>query len=119
MLATTEKQIPRQSNDGCDDAVYQQQLQRGKLVQVQNLLLSSHVLDTITELLLPFGPQYSQSRHDALDIIHVLLQGDGNKGLLAENDGLLSAVVVFALNSTQVDQKSRAKQVILELVPEI
>ena len=95
-------------------------LQSDKLnvCHLPNDILSPPVLDTITQLFRLVGPQFEQSQSDALELIRIFLQDATNRKALADNEGLLTALVSFALIAAQ-DKRKCAKQIILDLVPEL
>ena len=84
-----------------------------------NNILSKPLFDTLSELLQPVGPCFDESRQDTLELLQLFLQNDANKRILAEHEGLLTALVGFALMTSQDDKKKRAKRLILLLVPEL
>lgn len=81
-------------------------------------MLQEPVLDALSILLTPVGPDYEKSRSNTVNIILTLLKNDRNKKLLAENEKLLTALVNFCLMNSG-KQKDEVKQVILMLVPEL
>ena len=82
-------------------------------------ILSKPLFDTLSELLQPVGPCFDESRQDTLELLQLFLQNDTNKRFLAEHEGILTALVGFALMTSQDDKKKRAKSMILLLVPEL
>ena len=79
------------------------------------------VVNAMTWLLSESGCQFDESRNNAVEAVTTLVQNESNKKPLAENERLLSALVnVCLLNpSGRSDKKDSAKQLILELVPEL
>jgi hypothetical protein len=84
----------------------------------KSTLVCPCVLSTLAVLLTAMGPEYESSRRDALKIITLFMKSDCHKKRLAENEGLLTALVNFCLISSG-PLKNEAKQVILGLVPEL
>jgi len=82
-------------------------------------ILSNPLLDTLTELLQPVGPSFDESRSYVLEMLQLFLVNEANKRILVENEGLLTALVGFALVTIQDDKKKSAKQIIMQLVPEL
>ena len=78
-----------------------------------------HPLFLSSELLQPVGPCFDESRQDTLELLQLFLHHDDNKRLLAAHEGLLTALVEFALTTSQDDKKRKAKHMILQLVPEL
>jgi hypothetical protein len=81
-------------------------------------LVSPPVLTALTILLSALGPDYEPSRKDAMAILTLFLKKNGHKKRLAENEGLLTALVNFCLISNG-SLKDEAKHIILRVVPEL
>jgi hypothetical protein len=81
-------------------------------------LACSTVVNTLSSLLSESGTKFDESRNNALDVVLLLVEDVANKRPLAENEGLLTALVNFCLLQ-QGPRKDSAKQVILDLVPEL
>lgn len=78
----------------------------------------SPVLDTLTLLIEPVGPDFDQSRKRAIEMVATLSSNASCRKQLAENEGLLTALVNFCL-ITNGPLKESAKNAILALVPEL
>jgi hypothetical protein len=76
------------------------------------------VLDCLKLLLEPIGPEFEQSRKNAIEIVTVLTSESCSKKLLAENEGLLTALVNFCLIANG-PLKDDAKSAVLALIPEL
>jgi len=81
-------------------------------------MLCGPVLETLSLLLSSIGPDYEDSRKDAVATVVLFSNEDQNKKSLAENEKLLTALVNFCL-ITSGPLKDKAKQVILSLIPEL
>ena len=83
-------------------------------------LTSSVIVNTMTNLLSPsrIYSEREQPRDNVIDVLLLLLKNESNKRPLAENEGLLSALVNVCLVE-QGTRKDLAKQTILELIPEL
>ena len=114
---TNDTDMPQHSNELSEGSQGAKQNHLG--LSSTSSILSTALLDTISELLQPVGPPFDESRHDALELLQLFLQNDANKRVLAENEGLLTALVGFALVTVQDDKKKSAKRMILQLVPEL
>jgi hypothetical protein len=77
------------------------------------------IVNTLTVLLSQPGNPHEESRSNALEVVLLLVEDEDNRQPLAENKGVLSGLVNLCL--LQPDQKSKdaAKQVILDLVPDL
>lgn len=84
----------------------------------KSTLVCLSVLSALTVLLSAMGPEYESSRRDALKIITLVMKSDCHKKRLAENEGLLTALVNVCLISSG-PLKDEAKHLILRLVPEL
>lgn len=76
------------------------------------------VVNTLTSLLSEFGPDFEDSRDDALEVVLILKENENNKRPLAEHEGLLTALVNLCILESG-PKKDLAKQAILDLVPEL
>jgi hypothetical protein len=76
------------------------------------------VVNTLTSLLTESGPDFEESRDDALEVVLVLKENENNKRPLAEHEGLLTALVNLCILQSG-PKKDLAKQAILDLVPEL
>jgi hypothetical protein len=76
------------------------------------------VVNTLTSLLSELGPDFVESRDDALEVVLILKENESNKRPLAEHEGLLTALVNLCILESG-PKKDLAKQAILELVPEL
>eukprot|EP00934_Nitzschia_sp_Nitz4_P002989 Nitzschia sp. Nitz4//scaffold40_size135432//115840//117748//NITZ4_003266-RA/size135432-snap-gene-0.133-mRNA-1//-1//CDS//3329551285//2979//frame0 len=82
--------------------------------------LTSHsVVNTLTTIVSDHNPKNDKSRRMALDTVVLLLQEDANRRPLAENELLLSGLVNLCLLQPDAEEKVIAKQVIINLVPEM
>ncbi len=77
------------------------------------------VINSLTLMLSEPGTARDESRDNALDAIILLVENENNRRPLAENEGLLSGLVSMCLMQPGPSNKSAAKRVILDLVPEI
>lgn len=77
------------------------------------------VLCTLAYLISRVGPESEQSRTDAMEVLQFFSKDEATKHRLAENDGILTALVNFALTCTPGKQKNCAKEMILQLVSEL
>jgi len=76
-------------------------------------------LNLLAALLSPFGPDFEQSQGVAMKSIQAIAGVDGNKKSLAEDEGLLTALVNFAMATSEAEKKDEAKSLILKLIPEL
>ena len=76
-------------------------------------------MNILTALISDSGPNSDETRNIALEVILILVQDDLNRKPLAENEGLLSGLVNLCLLQPDPKTKYLAKQVILDLVPEL
>ena len=79
----------------------------------------SSFLNLLAVLLSPVGPDFEASRGVAWAAIKALADVDSNKRPLAEDEGLLTALVNFVMATGQADKKDEAKSLILKLIPEL
>jgi len=82
-------------------------------------LVSPIVLQCLTKLLEPAGSEYEKSRNRALGSVEALAKNEANKRCMAENEDLLSGLVSFCLSQPEQSTRQRAKDLILQLVPEL
>ena len=84
-------------------------------------LAHTTVINTITHLLSESGCQFEESRNKAVEVVTILVEKECNKRPLAENERLLTALVNVCLlhPSGPTSKRDAAKQLILELVPEL
>lgn len=82
-------------------------------------LTCPNVVNILTALISDSGPNSDETRNIALEVILILVQDDLNRKPLAENEGLLSGLVNLCLLQPDPKTKYLAKQVILDLVPEL
>ena len=83
-----------------------------------SVLSSSAIVNAMTNLLSNQADR-EQSRDNVIDVLLLMLKNDNNKRPLAENEGLLSALVNLCLLEQEGTRKDMAKKAILELVPEL
>lgn len=76
------------------------------------------LLDCITSLLEPLGPDFEDSRKCAVEIVTTLASNQETKKILAGHDRLLTALVNFCLIANG-PMKINVKAIILTLVPEL
>lgn len=76
-------------------------------------------LKLLAALLSPVGPDFEPSQSIAMTTIHSLVDVDSNKRALAEDEGLLTALVNYAMVTTETAKKDEAKSLILKLIPEL
>jgi hypothetical protein len=79
-------------------------------------LTSPAIVNAMATLLSHPRTEQKQSRDNAIDVVLLLLNNENNKRPLAENEGLLSALVNICLMNPG-PRKDMAKKAILELVP--
>lgn len=84
-----------------------------------SVLVSPFVLKCVTTMLEAAGNHNEKSRNRALDSIFVLAEIETNKRRMADNEELLSGLVNFCLLQPQQSTRRRAKEMILQLVPEL
>lgn len=77
------------------------------------------VVNSLSSVLTTSAPELEEARNKALDVVLLLMENDYNKRPLAENEVLLSALVELCLLQPGPKKKHLAKQVILDLVPEL
>lgn len=82
-------------------------------------LVSPVVLQCLTKLLEAAGIECENSRNIALGSIIALAENEANKRCIAENEQLLSGLVSFCLSQPEHSTRQRAKELIIELVPEL
>jgi hypothetical protein len=85
-----------------------------------------HIADLAALLVTPVGPEYERSRDNGVSIVDRLIHAQEHdarvspKKHLADNERLLSALVVYCLQQHHDGtKKDRAKSLIIELVPEL
>jgi hypothetical protein len=84
-----------------------------------SILTCYPALNALTSILSSIESHQDLSRDRAVQVVLTLVQNDANKKSLAENEGLLSGLVNLCLLHPKGKNKDLAKQVILDLVPEI
>jgi hypothetical protein len=77
------------------------------------------IVNTLTVLLSQPGDPHEESRSNALEVVSLLVENEDNRRPLAENESLLSGLVNLCLLQPDKKSKDAAKQVILDLVPEL
>ena len=77
------------------------------------------LLSLLAALISPVGADFEQSRTIAMSAIKALAANDGNKRAMAEDEGLLTALVNYAMTTVEGEEKDEAKAVILKLIPEL
>ena len=83
-------------------------------------LTCTSVVNILTTLISSSKDNKEEARNDALAAVVVLVENDMNRRPLAEHEGLLSSLVNLCLQQPDEDKsKASAKQVIINLVPEI
>ena len=82
-------------------------------------LTSSSTVKTLATLLSATGSELESSRNNALDVLLLLVKDESNKRPLAESEDLLSGLVNLCLLQPEASTKKLAKQLILDLVPEL
>ena len=80
---------------------------------------STAFLNLLVALLSPVSPDFQRSQDIAMNAIVALADVDGNKKVLAEDEGLLTALVNFAMVTGEAEKKDGAKTLILKLIPEL
>ena len=76
-------------------------------------------MKTLATLLSATGSELESSRNNALDVLLLLVKDEVNKRPLAESEDLLSGLVNLCLLQPEASTKKLAKQLILDLVPEL
>lgn len=103
-------------------------LEMAKLEKIDNVtttvsepssLTCTSVVKTLATLLSDPGPDQEISRSNALDVVLLLVKNEVNKRPLAESEDLLSGLVNLCLLQPEPEKKKLAKQLILDLVPEL
>ncbi|CAJ1956578.1 unnamed protein product [Cylindrotheca closterium] len=84
-----------------------------------SVLVSPFILKCVTKMLEADGDEYEKSRKRALDSIVALAENEANKRCMAENEDLLSGLVNLCLLQPQQPTRRLAKELILQLVPEL
>lgn len=84
-----------------------------------SILTSTPVVNALTTILVESKSDEAKAANQALHIIQTLAANKSNKRPLAENERLLSGLVNLCLLQPESEMKDLAKQIILELVPEI
>lgn len=87
--------------------------------ETASILTKTPVINALTTILLESKSSEEQARNRALEVVKVLSENESNKRPLAGNDRLLSGLVTLCLMQPSSDMKDSAKQIILQLVPEI
>lgn len=82
-------------------------------------LTNTPIVNTLNHLISHEGKDLQESRWLALKTIVLLAEKEANKRPLAENESLLSGLVNLCLIQPNDDIKAIAKQVIINLVPEL
>jgi len=82
-------------------------------------LTKTPVINTLTTILLESKCNEEETKNQILHIILSLAENECNKKLLAGNDKLLSGLVALCLERPDSKIKNSAKNIILQLVPEI
>lgn len=82
-------------------------------------LVKDHVLDTIALLLSSVGPDFDESKANAVDTTVLLHDDNQSKRSLAENERLVSSLVNFCLHEDNQNKRAKVKQIILNLIPEL
>jgi hypothetical protein len=77
------------------------------------------LLNLLSALISQKGPDLEQSRTIAMSAITALADNDGNKRAMAEDEGLLTALVNYAMTTDESKKKDEAKVLILKLIPEL
>jgi hypothetical protein len=77
------------------------------------------LLNLLAALISQVGPDFDQSRTTAISAIKALAENDGNKRAMAEHEGLLTALVNYAMTTEESKKKDEAKVLILKLIPEL
>lgn len=77
------------------------------------------VINSLTVILSEPDSGREDSRNNALDAVVLMVENEKNKRPLADNEGLLSSLVNMCLMHPGLTNKTAAKRVILDLVPEI
>ena len=84
-----------------------------------SILTKKPVVNAITTMLSESDTSQEYARNQSLEIVSILMENESNKRPLAENDKLLSGLVALCLLQPGLKTKDSAKNIILQLVPEI
>jgi hypothetical protein len=98
------------------ELLHQIVLEHEHQTSVPDLLSSTTILDIITLLLTPLGPDFGPSRDHALRVVEILSRHEKKK--LADHESLLGALVNLCL-VTSGELKVQVKTIVLDLVPEL
>jgi hypothetical protein len=77
------------------------------------------LLNLLAALISHVGADSEQSHMIAMNVIKALAANDGNKRAMAEDEGLLTVLVNYAMTTIEGGKKDEAKAVILKLIPEL
>lgn len=76
-------------------------------------------LNLLSALLSSVGTDFEQSQGIAMSTVQSLVDVDTNRRSLAEDEGLLTALVNYAMATSDSGKKDEAKALILKLIPEL
>ena len=84
-----------------------------------SILTKKPVVNAITTMLSESDTPQEYARNQSLEIVSILMENESDKRPLAENDKLLSGLVALCLLQPGLKTKDSAKNIFLQLVPEI